>query len=181
VQGLCGILGYEWADFVVWTPTEMQVQRVPFDLSYWQTQLLPSLRDFYRSHHSPRHTNPAHPRTNARAPTHTRTHARAPTHTRTRKRDRTLSRYAGVPRTAHLRMHVHVHARAMLYQMHLIHSTCMCVRCSSTLKPRARRSAPPQSARALCLNRRTRALLNTCRNRSGTGDLFLPACVEIKK
>ena len=26
VQGLCAILGYEWADFVVWTPEKMQVQ-----------------------------------------------------------------------------------------------------------------------------------------------------------
>ena len=49
VQGLCGILGYQWADFVVWTPSDMQVQRVAFDERYWLTQLLPALCEFYRS------------------------------------------------------------------------------------------------------------------------------------
>jgi len=48
VQGLCAILGYEWADFVVWTPKEMKVERVAFDRDYWLTELRPSLVSFYR-------------------------------------------------------------------------------------------------------------------------------------
>ena len=48
VQGLCAILGYQWADFVVWTPEQMQVQRVDFDTRYWQGQLRPALVAFYR-------------------------------------------------------------------------------------------------------------------------------------
>lgn len=48
VQGLCAILGYDWADFVVWTPEQMQVQRLGFDVDYWQEDLLPALVSFYR-------------------------------------------------------------------------------------------------------------------------------------
>jgi putative phage-type endonuclease len=48
VQGLCAILGYQWADFVVWTPEQMQVQRVDFDKRYWQDELRPALVTFYR-------------------------------------------------------------------------------------------------------------------------------------
>jgi len=47
VQGLMAILGYEWADFVVWTPKKCQIQRVPFQAEYWQNELQPALRNFY--------------------------------------------------------------------------------------------------------------------------------------
>jgi hypothetical protein len=31
VQGLMGVLGVAWADFCVWTPTDISIQRVNFD------------------------------------------------------------------------------------------------------------------------------------------------------
>ena len=53
VQGLCAILGYEWADFVVWTPEEMKVQRIAFDSDYWHSSLRPALVAFYRDQFLP--------------------------------------------------------------------------------------------------------------------------------
>ncbi len=55
MQGIMGILGCSWCDFVVWTPSAMSIQRVPFDKKYWQEQLFPDLRDFYMNRFVPRY------------------------------------------------------------------------------------------------------------------------------
>jgi hypothetical protein len=47
VQGIMGLMKLPWCDFVVWTPTEMQITRIPFDEHYWTTDLFPALRAFY--------------------------------------------------------------------------------------------------------------------------------------
>lgn len=47
IQGTMGNLQLPWCDFVVWTPTGIQITRVPFDASYWETRLLPALTTFY--------------------------------------------------------------------------------------------------------------------------------------
>jgi hypothetical protein len=51
IQGTMGNLGLPWCDFVVWTPTGMQITRVPFDTEFWDTTLLPGLTDFYFNHY----------------------------------------------------------------------------------------------------------------------------------
>lgn len=55
IQGIMGILGISWCDFVVWTPTTMSVERVPFDSKYWEEILLPELSNFYMNHFVPRY------------------------------------------------------------------------------------------------------------------------------
>ena len=47
IQGTMGNLSLPWCDFVVWTPTAIQVTRVPFDATFWETKLLPALTTFY--------------------------------------------------------------------------------------------------------------------------------------
>lgn len=47
IQGTMGNLGLPWCDFVVWTPTHCQVQRVAFCKRYWDEVLLPRLTNFY--------------------------------------------------------------------------------------------------------------------------------------
>jgi hypothetical protein len=47
IQGTMGNLQLPWCDFVVWTPSQMSVTRVPFSATYWNTVLLPSLTTFY--------------------------------------------------------------------------------------------------------------------------------------
>lgn len=47
IQGTMGNLQLPWCDFVVWTPTGLQITRVPFDSNYWEQCLLPALTTFY--------------------------------------------------------------------------------------------------------------------------------------
>lgn len=47
IQGAMGNLQLPWCDFVVWTPTGIQITHVPFDATYWETRLLPALTTFY--------------------------------------------------------------------------------------------------------------------------------------
>lgn len=47
IQGTMGNLQLPWCDFVVWTPTGIQITRVPFDAPYWEQRLLPALTTFY--------------------------------------------------------------------------------------------------------------------------------------
>ena len=47
IQGQMAIGGRKWCDFVVYTPQGISVERIPFDLSYWQTTLLPKLEEFW--------------------------------------------------------------------------------------------------------------------------------------
>lgn len=48
LQGLMAVLGYRWADFVVWTEGEKTIRRIPFDEEYWEGSLLPGIKAFYR-------------------------------------------------------------------------------------------------------------------------------------
>lgn len=41
IQGGMGVLELPWADFCVWTPHSMQIQRVHFDRRYWEDRLKP--------------------------------------------------------------------------------------------------------------------------------------------
>ena len=47
VQGEMAILGVPWCDFVVWTLTDIYIERINFDRAFWQDELLPKLDHFY--------------------------------------------------------------------------------------------------------------------------------------
>jgi hypothetical protein len=47
IQGTMGNLNLPWCDFVVWTPTGLQITRVPFDQAFWEKELLPKVSRFY--------------------------------------------------------------------------------------------------------------------------------------
>lgn len=53
VQGTMGNMGLPWCDFVVWTPSGVQVTRVPFDQAYWDNKLLPRVTSFYFDQYVP--------------------------------------------------------------------------------------------------------------------------------
>lgn len=57
IQGTMGNLCLPWCDFVVWTPSETQITRVPFDPEYWSSLLLPNLTDFYFNQYVPAMVN----------------------------------------------------------------------------------------------------------------------------
>jgi hypothetical protein len=57
IQGTMGNLGLPWCDFVVWTPQETQITRVPFDPEYWNGMLLPKLTEFYFNRYVPAAVN----------------------------------------------------------------------------------------------------------------------------
>ncbi len=44
-----GVLRLPWADFCIWTPESMQIQRVRFNRQYWEEHLRPGLELFYHS------------------------------------------------------------------------------------------------------------------------------------
>lgn len=54
IQGSMGFLKLPWWDFVVWTPTQTQVRRYDFDATYFATELLPRLEQFYMTEYLPR-------------------------------------------------------------------------------------------------------------------------------
>jgi putative phage-type endonuclease len=47
VQGVMANMDLPYCDFVVWTPTGMQITRVEFDTQFWDTVLFPKLKSFY--------------------------------------------------------------------------------------------------------------------------------------
>lgn len=53
VQGTMGNMRLPWCDFVVWTPTGVQITRVPFDQAFWDTTLLPGVTRFYFDQYVP--------------------------------------------------------------------------------------------------------------------------------
>ena len=53
IQGAMALGGYAWADFCVWTPTEMEVTRYAFDEGYWSGTLYPALDKFYFERYLP--------------------------------------------------------------------------------------------------------------------------------
>ena len=46
VQGEMAILGVPWCDFVVWTLTDIYIERVNFDRAFWKDELLPKFGSF---------------------------------------------------------------------------------------------------------------------------------------
>jgi hypothetical protein len=53
IQGAMALGGHAWADFCVWTPTEMEVKRYAFDEGYWSGTLYPALEKFYFERYLP--------------------------------------------------------------------------------------------------------------------------------
>lgn len=47
IQGVMANMDLPYCDFVVWTPTGMQITRVDFDDDFWNTTLFPKLETFY--------------------------------------------------------------------------------------------------------------------------------------
>ncbi len=54
IQGIMGILGFEWCDFIVFTEHYTQIRRFLFDEQYFFTVLFPKLHDFYMFEYLPR-------------------------------------------------------------------------------------------------------------------------------
>ena len=50
VQGEMAILTVDWFDFVVFSGGAVAVERILFNLDYWQERLLPKMQSFYRHH-----------------------------------------------------------------------------------------------------------------------------------
>lgn len=53
VQGTMGNMGLPWCDFVVWTPTGMEVTHMPFEKEFWDGVLLPGVTSFYFDRYLP--------------------------------------------------------------------------------------------------------------------------------
>ena len=49
VQGLLGVTGARWCDFVVYTSKGMSIEGIPFDDDYWKT-LKGTLKSYYFTH-----------------------------------------------------------------------------------------------------------------------------------
>lgn len=49
VQGLMGVTGARWCDFVVYTSKGMSIERIPFDVQYWNN-LRETLKLYYFRH-----------------------------------------------------------------------------------------------------------------------------------
>jgi len=49
VQGEMAIKGYSMCHFVVWTPLDFEIIPVPFNSSFWNTELLLQLKKFYNT------------------------------------------------------------------------------------------------------------------------------------
>ena len=55
------ITGLKWCDFVVWTPEDLSVERIPFDKSLWTHCMLPKLQKFFSSYVLPELIDPCYP------------------------------------------------------------------------------------------------------------------------
>lgn len=53
VQGTMGNMGLSWCEFVVWTPTGIEITHIPFDPTFWDTTLLPGVTSFYFNQYLP--------------------------------------------------------------------------------------------------------------------------------
>ncbi|KAL9975225.1 hypothetical protein ACROYT_G012358 [Oculina patagonica] len=61
VQGQMFITGYEWCDYVVWTPSGIHIERIAFDNDFWQEKMFPNLKWFYFNCLLPEIASPRHP------------------------------------------------------------------------------------------------------------------------
>lgn len=50
IQGIMGIMNLKWCDFVIWTPSNMSIERIEFEAPFFDNVLI-KLRDFYHSHY----------------------------------------------------------------------------------------------------------------------------------
>ena len=53
VQGLMGVTGAQWCDFMVYTSKGMSIERIPFDREYWNN-LKRTLKSYYFTHFLPK-------------------------------------------------------------------------------------------------------------------------------
>ena len=60
IQGVMGITGSGWCDFVVWTPKGVSIERIKRDSSFWD-KMLPKLEHFFDSALLPELASPQHP------------------------------------------------------------------------------------------------------------------------
>ena len=59
-QGQMAISERSWCDFLLYTPKGISVQRIPFDPSYWEGELLPKLEEFWHKCVAPKIVQPVH-------------------------------------------------------------------------------------------------------------------------
>ena len=60
IQGQMAISGRSWCDFVVYTLKGLSVERISFDSSFWEKELLPKLISFYDNCVVPEIVSPVH-------------------------------------------------------------------------------------------------------------------------
>ena len=60
VQGQMAITGRSWCDFVMYTEKGLSVERIPFDSTFWEKELLPKLVAFYDNCLAPEIVCPVH-------------------------------------------------------------------------------------------------------------------------
>ena len=60
VQGQMAISERSWCDFVIYTTKEINIQRIPFEPTFWNNELLPKLIEFYDKCMAPEIVSPMH-------------------------------------------------------------------------------------------------------------------------
>ena len=60
VQGVMGITGRTWCDFVVWTPKGISIERIDHDPTFWKN-MIPKLQSFFDNALLPELAAPEHP------------------------------------------------------------------------------------------------------------------------
>ena len=53
VQGSMGLSEAKFCDFVVWTPRSFEVIAINFEISIWESEMLPKLSSFYNRYMLP--------------------------------------------------------------------------------------------------------------------------------
>ena len=61
VQGQMAVTGTHQCDFIVWTTSDVSVERISFDNLFWTSICLPQLRNFYMNSMLPEIVYPRHP------------------------------------------------------------------------------------------------------------------------
>ena len=61
IQGQMAIGDRNWCDFVVFTNKGISIERIPFNSTFWESELLPKLTEFYTLCVAPEIVCPQHP------------------------------------------------------------------------------------------------------------------------
>ena len=61
IQGQMAIGERKWCDFVVYTNKGISIERIPFNSTFWESELLPKLTEFYTHCVAPEIVRPQHP------------------------------------------------------------------------------------------------------------------------